>query len=119
MALSEMALSEMALSDSLAPSAEPDPGAEPDPCTEPDPGAAATSTDQPPFAVAGCGLELPLDLQAGLQAQADQQGCSLADLVERLLRRALVDSPREPSGRCSTRMGHRSSGPVPLPVQQL
>jgi len=102
-----MALSEMALSDSIAPS------------TAHDLSGAATTTDQPPFAVAGWGLELPLDLQTELQTQADRQGCSLADLVEQLLRRALVDSLGEPSGRCSTRIGHCRSGPVPLPVQQL
>ncbi len=81
-------------------------------------GVAAATGPLPP-AAAGSGLDLPLNLQAELQVQAEQRGCSLADLVERLLRWALAESPQEPAGRCSTRMGRCSSGPVPLPVQQL
>jgi len=114
-----MALSEMALSDSIAPSAADDLSAAATAATTAATTAAAPAPGQPPVARAGGDLELPPDLQAELQAQAELQGCSLADLIERLLRRALIERPRESSGRCSTRIGHSSSGPVPLPVQQL
>jgi hypothetical protein len=91
-----------------------DPAATSDPCEAGEPRFAG-----PQRSSAALRLELPADLQAELQDQAELQGCSLADLVEELLRGALGEIPAGPAGRCSTRMGRCSSGPVPLPVQQL
>lgn len=63
-------------------------------------------------------LPLPAALVARLESLASQRGCSLAELVDELLQQALEQAQYLPAGRCSTRLGRCSVGPVPLPYQQ-
>lgn len=63
-------------------------------------------------------VELPAALAAELQHWSELRGCSTAALIEELLRSAGFDSIQPGAGRCSTRLGRCSAGPLPLPVQQ-
>ncbi|MFO7629466.1 MAG: CopG family transcriptional regulator [Prochlorococcaceae cyanobacterium] len=63
-------------------------------------------------------LTLPVALVARLESLASQRGCSLAELVDELLLQAPEQAQNLPAGRCSTRLGRCSVGPVPLPYQQ-
>lgn len=53
-----------------------------------------------------------------LGSLAQERGTSLDDLVESLLKEALVEAESRAAGRCSTRLQRCSAGPVPLPYQQ-
>lgn len=72
----------------------------------------------PVFSSAG----LDSDLQQRLQEAAAREAVSLGSLCERWLLEALLRHEQahglEPSGRCSVRTGHCTSGPLPLPLQQ-
>jgi hypothetical protein len=63
-------------------------------------------------------LTLPQTLGERLEQLALQRGCGFEALGLELLQQALEQAETLPAGRCSTRMGHCSAGPVPLPVQQ-
>lgn len=61
---------------------------------------------------------LPQPLGRRLQQLAQRRGCGFEALGLELLQQALEQAEALPAGRCSTRMGQCSAGPVPLPVQQ-
>lgn len=63
-------------------------------------------------------LTLPQSLGQRLEQLAVQRGCGFQVLGLELLQQALEQAEALPAGRCSTRMGQCSAGPVPLPVQQ-
>jgi len=69
-------------------------------------------------AAAGTAFILPGVLRQRLECLAQQRGCASEALVLELLLEALERAEALPAGRCSTRLGHSSVGPVPLPFQQ-
>jgi hypothetical protein len=69
-------------------------------------------------AFSGSDLRLPPPLSQRLRQLALRRGCGFEALGVELLEQALEQAEALPAGRCSTRMGQSSAGPVPLPVQQ-
>ena len=67
---------------------------------------------------AGALLPLTEHLNGRLQRLAELRGCGAELLGRELLLQALDQAEALPSGRCSTRLGQCSVGPVPLPFQQ-
>lgn len=63
-------------------------------------------------------VPLPAALVERLRDLAALRGVAAPALAEELLLEALTRAEILAAGRCSTRMGHHSAGPVPLPMQQ-
>jgi len=62
--------------------------------------------------------ELPEDLLAAVEREAQRECLSPESLVSQLLSRQLATVGSGSAARCSVRTGLNSAGPSPLPLQQ-